>query len=399
MFNLLLTLVAGILIGWNFHSFYLALDAPKILKNDINISQVEREKPTKQAIRAIDFNSTAQTLKNKSTEENNKTTPQTQPIQRISFYTLLEKNLFSDAMALYSDANKKNLYLYRSTLENFFQDKITKNPNETIIQLLEYLEIESENQTTQMQLLEAYKSINKYDKAIHFLIKTMDKSHSIIEQERLNKEIIKTSQIYIDELNKTEKIEQLIAFLEKHIEQGLNTAFYTFTIAKHYVEADEYPLAVKFLKEIEFDEEYGEKAKTLLEKIKNGDLKKEKYQHKFSLTKEGEHFLIDVQINQVPLTLLLDTGASYTLIDEDKISSLTVINESITLHTPAGEISSKLQQAQSFKIKELELKDFKLVTTPFKQNKADGLLGMNFFKQFQFKIDQEKSLLYLSGKE
>jgi predicted aspartyl protease len=378
MFNLLLTLVAGILIGWNFHSFYLALDAPQIIKYDINFSQTEIEKPKKEPLLAIDRNSTKKTKK-----------------EPISFYTLLEKNLFSDAMSLYMNANEKRLITYRSALEGFFHDKSIKNPKETILQLIEYLDIEAENKTTQLQLVETYKSIKEYDKAIHLLIKFIDKSHSVIEQEKLNKEIIKTSQIYIDELNKTEKFEQLIAFLEEHIEQGLNTPFYTFTLAKHYVETNEYPLAIKFLKEIEFDEEYGEKAKTLLEKIKSKKILDKEYAYKFKLIKRNEHFLINVSINNIPLQLILDTGASYSLIDEDKITSLTLIEESITLQTPAGEITSKLQEAEIFKIEGLELENFKLVTTTFKQKPADGLLGMNFFKRFKFKIDQEKGLLYL----
>jgi len=144
--------------------------------------------------------------------------------------------------------------------------------------------------------------------------------------------------------------------------------------------------------------EYGEKAKALLEKIEKIKAKKADYTYKFPLIKEGEHFLISVVIDEIPLKLLLDTGASYTLIDEDKLSSSTILEEEITLQTPTGEIHTKLQQAQNFRVEELELKEFKLVTSPFKQESADGLLGMNFFKQFKFKIDQEEKILYLSKK-
>jgi predicted aspartyl protease len=392
MFNIILALMAGILIGWNFHSFFMALTPPKILRNDINISQPQRLELLKQPVKEKNVTLYKKTIQ---TIDINKTALKSIP---ISFYTLLNNNLFSDAMALYHDDNKKKRTLYRLTLESFFQDKIISNPNEAILQLEEYLAIEPDNKTTKLQLIEAYSSVKNYDQAIHLLIKLIDNSHSVIEQEKLNKKVIKISQVYIDELNKLHNFKQLIAFLEEHIEHGLNGSFYTFILAEHYVKREEYPLAIKLLKEIEFDEEYGEKAKELLKKIKTKEAEEKEYTHKFSLTKEGEHFLIDVTINETPLTLLLDTGASFTLIDEEKLSSLKLIEEGITLKTASGDIISKLQEAQSFKIEEIELKKFQLITTSFKERKADGLLGMNFFKKFKFKIDQEVGILYLEKK-
>jgi len=389
MFNILLALTAGILIGWNFHSFFIALDPPKIFKNDINISQTKistlLSTPTKET------NITKQP--NKIAESN-----QTKITLPISFYTLLNDNLFSDAMALYINANHKNILLYRSTLESYFQDKIVTDPTESLIQLKEYINIEPENRVTKQQLIELYKSLKKYDKAIHLLIELMDSSHSVMEQEKINKNLIKMSQIYIDELNKLNNPKQLISFLEEHIEHGLNSPFYTFNLAEHYTKVKEYPLAIKLLKEIEFDEEYGEKSKELLKKIENQKSKDKEYTHHFSLKKEGNNFLINVEINEIPLTLMLDTGASFTLIDEDKLSTLKLIEEGIMLKTVSGEVVSKLQEAQTFKIKDIELKNFQLVTTSFKQRKVDGLLGMNFFKKFKFKIDQEAGMLYLERK-
>ena len=390
MFNIILALMAGILIGWNFHSFFMALTPPQILKSDINISQANMSTPKKEPLKEINNSSIKRSIE---AIEINKTIPK--PIV-ISFYTLLNNHLFSDAMALYSDANNQNRTLYRSALESYFQENIVTQPTESLIQIKEYLNIEPKNKTTKLQLIELYSTLKEYDKAIHLLLKLVENSNSAIEQEKLNKNIVKTSQIYIDELNQLHKFKQLIAFLEEHIEYGLNSPFYTFTLAEYHVKMKEYPLAIKLLKEIEFDEEYGEKAKELLQKIETKQLTEKTYSHKISLSKVGKEFLIDVTINETPLTLLLDTNANFTLIDEEKLSSLKLIEEEITL---TGDITSKLQEVQSFKIDDIELKDFQLVTTAFKGRKADGLLGMNFFKKFKFQIDQEAGMLYLEEKE
>ncbi|SFV62298.1 hypothetical protein MNB_SV-14-455 [hydrothermal vent metagenome] len=384
MFNIILALMAGILIGWNFHSFFTALTPPKILRNDFNLSSEVNRSINKVEDKII-------INKESNNSEKNST--------KLTFNELLDKNMFSDAIKIYDNSIDEIKTIYRNTLNSFFEDKILINAKEAIIQLNLYLDIEPKNIRTKLQLVNAYKVLKEYDKALAILKKLLENSNSAIEQETLNKEILKTSNMYIDELNKAKDFQQLIDFLEEQIEHGLNTAFYTFTLAKHYINTKkEYPLAIKLLKEIEFDENYGEKAKALLKKLETIETEEVNYTYKFPLIKEGEHFLISVKIDEIPLKLLLDTGASYTLVNEDKLSSLTLLDDEITLQTASGEIQSKLQQAQSFKIKELEIKDFKLVTSPFKQENADGLLGMNFFKKFKFKIDQEEGVLYLSNK-
>ena len=399
MFNIVLALVAGVFIGWNFHSFFQALNPPTILSTDINISSLDNKQALK--VKNIEIKNEENISKTQKIEkflkriDNNQTDEKAIP---VTFYTLLNNGLYSDALALYKNENKEKKMLYRVTLESYFQDKIMMHSNEAIIQLEEYIEIEPQNIKSEEQLIQAYIQIKEYDKAIHLLIKRIENTSSAEEQEKLSQKITHTSQSYIDELTKNKNFQQLVAFLKEHIEYGFNVPFFTFTLAKHYVKSQEYLLAVKLLKEIEFNDEFGERAKKLLEQIKDKKINQEEYQYKLPLIKEGEHFLINVNIDETPLKLLLDTGASYTLIDENKLSSLTLIDDEITLETPAGNISSRLQQAQSFKIAELELSEFKLVTSPFNQAHADGLLGMNFFKQFKFKIDQEKGVLYLGEK-
>ncbi len=143
-----------------------------------------------------------------------------------------------------------------------------------------------------------------------------------------------------------------------------------------------------------------EKAAILLKLIKEKIEKKPEYQYRIPLEKVGEHFILEVEVNRQPITLLLDTGATLTMINENILnSSLHTLKEHIVLNTAGGEIHAKLQEANTFTVGEIELENFQIVSSKFKQKKADGLLGMNFLKKFKFKIDQEKSILYLSPKE
>jgi len=391
MFNLLLALIVGILIGWNFNAFYTALNVPKILKNNINISQEIPINPPKKSLvkeKITDKSPMLSTVKSVV-----KTSPKTSKIE--TFNTLLHQNLFSDAMALYLDANQTNLSLYRASLEAYFHKKSLSNPKDAIKKMLNYIELEPEHRNTQLQLIEAYKNLKAYKKAINLLTELIETS-TPIENEKLHSNLLKSSQSYIKLLKNAQNFQELNNFLEERIEYGLELPFYTFALAKHNVNMQKFESAIKLLKELEFDEEYGEKAKKLLLEIEKDQAQEQEYPHKLPLNKEGEHYTINVTIDNTPVTLLLDTGTSLTMVNQDKLTSLTMINDNITLQTAGGEIPAQIQEAQSFNVGDIELENFQLATSSYQPVKADGFLGMNFFKKFKFKIDQDKNMLYLS---
>ena len=387
MFNLLLALISGILIGWSFHAFFMELNAPNILKNEINISASEKKE---QIIEPLKIKAVTNKKEIISTPKELNTTSQLNP-----FYVLLEKGLFSDAMALYIDASEQQHILYRDYIKNYFNMKSKKNPNKAITQMLEFIELVPEERSISMQLLELYKEQKAHQKAISFIIKLID-SATASELDTLYSDLIKISQSYIDELKTTKNFQTLVAFLEKHIELGVQSSFYIYTLAEYDVEIKKYIEATQLLKEIEFDEHYGEKAKNLLELINEKLMKNKEYAHKIPLKKEGDHFTVEVNIDNTPLTLLLDTGATLTMVNENKISSLALIKENIILETAGGDLNAQLQEAKVFSIGDINLEKFQVVSSSFEQANADGLLGMNFFKEFKFKIDQDEEVLYLS---
>lgn len=386
MFNLLIALISGVLIGWNFHAFYLQLTPPNILKSDINISQISNE----------DKNLKIEEVK--SEPINQKILNSKKAIPSDPFFEYLTQNQFSDAMALYLDAPNKKLTSYRVTLLDYFKTKANKSPNEGITNMLEFIELEPKHKEVSLVLINTYENLNQYQKAIEQIIKLLETA-SASEIETVQSKLVKTSQSYLDELNNSQNFENLVSFLQERIELGIKTPFYTYALAEYYVKSQQYDRATTLLKEIEYDYDYGEKAKDLLNLINQKTTQNKEYNHEISLQRVGEHFTVEVNIDSSPLTLLLDTGATLTMVNEAKLSSLHIVNEHIVLNTAGGEINAQLQEANSFSVGDIELENFQIVSSSFEQEKADGLLGMNFFKKFKFKIDQEQSILYLSEKE
>ncbi len=392
MFQIVLSLAVGVLIGWNFHMFYIALEPPKMLQYESiksqNLSSIDSSKP--------------QIILVKSTTDNNVTKKNileknTTKTKEFSFQTLLDRDNFSDAMALYMEGNEKQLIEYQLILKTYFYDRINKFPQKTIEQILYYMEIDPQSEDIPLYLAKYYSEQGEFEKAIKLLFR-LQESNPEDSSKSIQNDLNSTIEVYIEQLTKTKELTKLINFLEELISKSFNNEKYLIRLAELYYNLDNYEKSQEILENIDYDSTYGAKAQIILENISLKEKELAQYTHKIPITKINSHYSISLTINQIPVTLLLDTGASYTFLDSDKIPSLTIEKE-VFLNTAGGEIVANLCQADSLIIQDIELKNFTVATAPFKDISADGLLGMNFFELFNFKIDQNRGFLYLAQKD
>jgi len=396
MFQIILSLTVGILIGWNFHIFFMALEPKNIPKYTNIISpkvDIKKCEPTTIVINSIKEKSL---LKKVTTKEHNISTNSIKISEELPFERLINSGNFSDAMAFYMEANNTQLKDYRLMVKVYFYDMGTKFPKKTIEQILYYIDIEPKSTDIKLYLAKLYRDSGEFEKAIKVLF-DLQSSEDIENLKSVESDLNTTVEKYIKNLKTTKNFKQLILFLEDMINKKIDNQKYIIRLAKLYYELDDYEKAEKLLEDIESDSTYSAKAKTMLTNIEQKREEIKQYTHKIALTKIGSQYSINIIIDDIPLVLLLDTGASYTFIDEDKISSISMEKE-ILLNTAGGEIIAHLATAKSLILDDIELKDFKLTVAPFKQKGVDGLLGMNFFEKFNFKIDQNRTLLYLKLK-
>jgi predicted aspartyl protease len=388
MFNTVLSLIIGVLVGWNFHLFYSELGKIhpiSLPKQDVLLSQ----NLTKLSCKEIEIDEKKLEYTNLSDKSDD--------VQNSSFEALLNQNNFFDAMAFYTEANETELIAYQLKLKSYFYNRAEKFPNKTIEEMLYYIDIEYQSQEIQLYLAKLYRDKKEFEKAIKLLVELQDRTEHKVDENLLKNDLNSTIETYISELTNTKDFPQLISFLEKMIYKYPDNQKYLIRLASLYAKLDNHEKVHELLEEIEHDSTYSAKANTLLKEIEIKQRELAQYTHTIPLNKIGSQYSINLTINSTPLILLLDTGASYTFIDEEKIPSLTIEKE-IILNTAGGEIVANLCHAQNLIIQDIELRDFKVTTASFKQQDADGLLGMNFFEEFNFKIDQEKQLLYLAKK-
>jgi clan AA aspartic protease (TIGR02281 family) len=124
------------------------------------------------------------------------------------------------------------------------------------------------------------------------------------------------------------------------------------------------------------------------------------YNKAIPLTKRGEHFILDVLVNGQSLSLMIDTGATYSSLNQNLLSNLNyeIIKKDLLLYTFNGTIKENLIAVNKLQVDDITLNNFNFVTSKLNNPNDDGVIGMNFFKKFDFKIDQEENLLYLSGR-
>ena len=149
------------------------------------------------------------------------------------------------------------------------------------------------------------------------------------------------------------------------------------------------------------DSEYGNKVSALLDDIALLELR----ETAIPLISQSKHFLVDGRLNaERNIRLMIDTGASISVIDEDALETLRLSSDpqfvrDAVINTAGGLVEAPIYRFQSYQIGEFRVTNVEFVVMPRMQhtNGNVGLLGMNLLSRFDFKLDQTNSLLLLAA--
>ena len=128
------------------------------------------------------------------------------------------------------------------------------------------------------------------------------------------------------------------------------------------------------------------------------------------LDNQSFHLLIEASINNIPLNLIIDTGASKTVFDKKVLEEClngheTEIHNIQSAGIMADKIESKMAIADVFRIGDLELKGYPVIMIDMEAinnlylkvagKKIQGLLGSDFLLNLKAIIDYKKMVLIL----
>jgi clan AA aspartic protease (TIGR02281 family) len=124
-----------------------------------------------------------------------------------------------------------------------------------------------------------------------------------------------------------------------------------------------------------------------------------------SLQQRGQVAIVQATLNsKASASLIVDTGASYTMISRAIAKQLEIEVEgknlpTIPFQTANGVISAPLVTLESIEIGGMQVKDLTAaVYDTFPDASVSGLLGLNFLSHFRMDIDSKNGLLHLEKK-
>ncbi len=362
--------------------------SPKTSQLTNILLEKELSKPSSAVIKKVAIQS-----KNIKKEQSANKTVQI-PNQLKYFKILLIQKQYKKALKLYENANNDDIENFKKELFGYIKTHLF-NTIEIDKLLTLYLEYDYGNSTILFYRAQRDYYQKNYFKAISdlYLIKES------IYEENFKLKVIKTLTRYITNyqthLRAKGSQEDYYKFLYYILDKEPQNTTFLYDLATYYFEASEYEKAKELFENLENDLTYSKSAKNFLNKIEKQLRLSNKYQQKIHLEKLQNHFYINVNINQTELRLLIDTGASYTLVDK-KILHSTKEGKTIELHTANGIKKATIISVESFNVAEISIEDFEITLSDFEAQGFDGLLGMNFLGQFDFYIDQEAAILYLN---
>lgn len=197
-------------------------------------------------------------------------------------------------------------------------------------------------------------------------------------------------------------VDARIQFYRYLIQQRAAHTPYYIDLARLLIDAAYLDAAAEQLVIVQHDPVVGEKARQMLVKIEQ--LRLEALETPVMLQRRGNHFVVNALLGHHDATLLIDTGASMTVLSRRAASVLGLdeqeIRQRVTVNTANGETEALVYQLVSMTIGPFRVAPIDIaVVDRLEMNGASGLLGMNFLQQFEFRIDQQNSQLFLKYRE
>jgi clan AA aspartic protease (TIGR02281 family) len=282
-----------------------------------------------------------------------------------------------------------------SKATDFIQRYLQQNPRDIEFLLLEALLIEKTNHIS--YALAHYYSVLDLPLTEEQQILVMSKIDSLVAEN-------------VDKLKQIRSWDILATFLEPLWQFDPTNRNYILDLSEAYAQQQLSSLMEYVLASILPEDPEAIRIRRLISSLELADnngsedqLPPETFDRAVALEKIGDHFIVEAKTMNAQVKLMLDTGATTTVISEkafNRISTDTLsdfVGEYI-VNTAGGQVQAPIYRFRELSIADYSVDNIAVVVLPLEEfSDADGLLGMNFLKEFVFRIDQQRSLLYLDN--
>jgi len=392
-FSVIVTLSVGILLGWLFHYYYVQSKSGENPKVSRTLSEI---------IDLRTYQSETAPVK-----------PETNVPARVDIESLLREGRYERAVALYiqqrgavpgqeAETNRQLI------LQHVLRLRLSRSTMQALGLLNNYLESEFNDVEALELKAQLLADLKRYDEQIEALYDARSYAYQTDVIANIESEIHGSVDSYRQLLLQKQNYPELLKLYQRLIYLEPEYPFYFIELAKaqhlNHLTGD----ARQSLALVMYDPDVGDEAQRMLDDLAAGDdsgghrvAQVDTYQD-VPLLPRGNHFVVEATLNgSERLKLIIDTGASLTVIKSDRLVSALDSNLSrypqYLFSTANGAIKAPVIKVASlsvggFEVTNIEVGGLTLANT----SGVDGLLGMNFLRHFRFFIDQQNNLLRLA---
>ncbi len=248
-----------------------------------------------------------------------------------------------------------------------------------------------------MTLAALYNQQRQFYEALKVLFDTLAVASSATELTQLDQLIQET----VDIANESMGADDVNAHIELYqflIAQRASHTPYYIELATWLIKASRLDAAMAPLNVVQNDPFVGDVAQKMMLDIEAQ--RQRQLETPVTLLRNGSHFIVEATLNQSEVRLLLDTGASLTILSREVARPLGLqaidAQQTVIINTANGTTEAQLYRVESITVGAFDVSPIDIaVVEQLAIEGASGLLGMNFLEHFDFRIDQEHAELFL----
>ena len=239
---------------------------------------------------------------------------------------------------------------------------------------------------------------------------------STAQQEQVQQTVTRLTEETIVQLKQANSWDILAQFVEPLLQVSPTSRSLILALATAYARQQQANLMENVLASIRYDDPQAMRIRQLIERTDQSitesnrdsrlsepfsDSSRLSAGTRIALQKYGDQYVVPTRLSGHQVNFLIDTGASTTAISRQKFKQLfkTTVTKFVgqfNVQTANGTVRSPMYQFASLEIANVHVKNINIMVLPLDELAySDGLLGMNFLREFDFRIDQQNAQLYL----
>ncbi|WP_158971108.1 TIGR02281 family clan AA aspartic protease [Paraglaciecola sp. L3A3] len=231
-----------------------------------------------------------------------------------------------------------------------------------------------------------------------------------VQQSEVEEIILQLSNNTINQLKNTYSWDVLAKFVEPLIQIDPENRLYILSLARAYAEQYQELLMENILASLPFEDPSAQAIRKIVA-IEDAELSAieddnspspfTELGRSISLKQYGDQYVVKAKLSDNEIDLLIDTGASITVISKhyfDNLSNRYKTNRigRFSVNTANGSVRAPMYKFRELTINHVSVENISVMVLPMSNlQNANGLLGMNFLREFDFKIDQTRAVIML----